>query len=271
MRVKRLALFRATIPTESKTMEPDSAVFHTSAAIYDLLYENKDSASEARWVMDSLQRHGLPDGATVLELGAGTGRHARHLADLGCEVTGVDPSTEMLAMAIRHPRVSLRNGDGRDIRLDREFDAVVALFHVMSYQKTVADAQSFFTTAAAHTKSGGLFAFDIWYSPAVHHLTPTRRQVTKESDALSVSRTAVPTEDIQNSRVDVEYQYSVVEKNVGREYSFSEIHPMRHFSFTEIALLASEAGFEILETQEFLTGSTPSRQTWGVWFVLGRT
>lgn len=268
---KRPASSPPITPIKGDSMTADSDIFDASASIYDLLYEDKDSSSEALWILESLRKHGLPHDGALLELGAGTGRHARHFADVGHMVTGIDPSKEMLARATAHPRVQLLEGDGRRVRLGREFDAVLALFHVLSYQTTVSDVRDFFRTAAIHTRPGGLFAFDIWYSPAVHHLTPTARMIERENEAMAVKRRAEPEEDTQNSRVDVHYRYEVHEKGSGKRYQFEELHSMRHFSFTEIVLLAFDAGFEILQAQEFLSGAAPSRDTWGVWFVLRRT
>ena len=268
---KRPASSPQIIPIKGDSMTADSDIFDASAFIYDLLYEDKDSSLEALWIHESLRKHGLPHEGALLELGAGTGRHARHFADVGHMVTGIDPSKEMLARATAHPRVQLLEGDGRRVRLGREFDAVLALFHVLSYQTTVSDVRDFFRTAAIHTRPGGLFAFDIWYSPAVHHLTPTARMIERENEAMAVKRRAEPEEDTQNSRVDVHYRYEVHEKGSGKRYQFEELHSMRHFSFTEIVLLAFDAGFEILQAQEFLSGAAPSRDTWGVWFVLRRT
>jgi hypothetical protein len=45
---------------------------------------------------------------------------------------------------------------------------------------------------------------------------------------------------------------------------------MRHFSIPEIELLAKLTGFEIIKTEEFLSGETPGPNTWGVCFVLSK-
>ncbi|HMF70256.1 MAG TPA: hypothetical protein VK616_02215, partial [Flavitalea sp.] len=47
-----------------------------------------------------------------------------------------------------------------------------------------------------------------------------------------------------------------------------ESHPMRHFSFPEIELLAQQTGFTVLKAEEFLTGAPPTNKTWGVNFIL---
>jgi len=64
----------------------------------------------------------VPPGATILELGCGTGRILRPLAALGHPVTGVDDSPDMLA---RSPDLPTVLSPIDSLRLDRTFDAVL--------------------------------------------------------------------------------------------------------------------------------------------------
>lgn len=248
-------------------MTDDKEIFSSSAAVYNLLYQDRDTSGEAHWIGEELRRHGVPETGRILELGTGTGRHARLLAGQGFTVTGVEPSSDMLENAVEHPRVTYRQGDGQTIRLDTPFDAVISLFHVVSYQTSLAAAHAFFATASAHLEPGGVFAFDVWYSPAVHALKPQERIVSREDAALQVTRHARPTENVADSLVDVHFSYEVTDKSRGVTEEFSEVHSMRHFSATEIALLSQAHGLEIADSQEFMSGAKPSRDTWGVWFV----
>ncbi|MFZ3046063.1 MAG: class I SAM-dependent methyltransferase, partial [Desulfatirhabdiaceae bacterium] len=139
-------------------------VFSEYAHYYDLLYQDKDYQAEADYV-DRLIRRFHPKARSILELGSGTGIHACLLAQKGFEVHGVERSTEMIATsrqnAIRHPpnqfidsaNPSFIQGDIRRIRLSQRFDAVIALFHVMSYQTTNDDILAAFQTARHHLNS----------------------------------------------------------------------------------------------------------------------
>ena len=53
------------------------------------------------------------------------------------------------------------------LRLAGTFDAVIALFHVVSYQTTEHDLRATFATAARHLNPGGVLLFDVWHGPAV--------------------------------------------------------------------------------------------------------
>jgi len=249
-------------------MDQSADVFSLSAAVYDLLYSDKDTKAEALWIANTLERSGCPPQGSLLEFGSGTGRHARVLANQGYQVTGIEPSPSMLEHAEAHPLVTFLAGDTATTRLNQTFDAVLALFHVMSYHTSLVELSSFFETASVHLKPGGLFGFDVWYSPAVHSLTPERRVLERKNAGISVTRVATPDEDIDNSLVTVHYDYTVKDTTTGKTSSFTESHPMRHFSQTEINLMASQHGFEMVEAREFMTDNPPSRNTWGVWFTV---
>jgi len=51
-------------------------------------------------------------------------------------------------------------GGVRDVRLGKSFDAVISLFHVLSYQTRNPNLEVTFATARAHQEPGGKFIFD---------------------------------------------------------------------------------------------------------------
>jgi len=249
-------------------MSASPEIFHESAAVYDLLYGEKDTVGEVEWIVATLQSHGCKSDGHLLEFGSGTGRHARILAERGYQVTGVEPSADMLERAIPHPKVTFLHGDSASTNLDDKFAAVLALFHVMSYHTELSDLHAFFETASRHLEVGGLFAFDVWYTPAVHSIVPEPRTIRRANTEISVSRIATPAEDIPRSVVTVSYDYAVENFITGASSRFTESHIMRHFTQGEIQLLADSHGFTIVGAREFMSDREPSRDTWSVWFTL---
>ena len=113
-------------------------VFADYAPWYDLLYQDKDYAAETRFVEARLRDHGIASGR-LLDLGCGTGMHALDFARQGWKVAGIDLSHEMIASAKARAEqaglsIPFRQGDVREAGPERDFDAVVSLFHVASYQ-----------------------------------------------------------------------------------------------------------------------------------------
>ena len=71
---------------------------------------------------------------------------------------GIERSPEMLARSQAQAEnraagdglLTFTTGDIREVRLNKHFDAVIALFHVISYQTTNEDVTAAFETARHH-------------------------------------------------------------------------------------------------------------------------
>jgi ubiquinone/menaquinone biosynthesis C-methylase UbiE len=109
-------------------------------------------------------------GRHICDLACGQGRVARHLADLGAEVVGVDLSTKLLAIARRQeetvPR-SIRYLRGDTCTLDGiadgEFDGVVCHMALMD----ITDLTSTLRSVVRVLRPGGWFVFAILH-PCYH-------------------------------------------------------------------------------------------------------
>jgi SAM-dependent methyltransferase len=243
------------------------AVFNAYSRYYDLLYRDKDYVSEAQYIADLLERFGV-SGKCLLEFGSGTGKHGRLLAQRGYEVTGIERSAEMVAQSEPAPSFSCQQGDICTVQLGQTFDAVLSLFHVVSYQTTNDAAHAVFARAAEHLELGGLFVFDVWYSPAVYMQKPGVRVKRMADEAIEITRIAEPVLHPNDNRVDVNYTIFTRDLASGAVETMTETHPMRHFSLPELDLLAQMCGFVVVGTEEFLTGDSPSEKTWGVCLIL---
>lgn len=249
-------------------------VFNQYARYYDLFYRDKDYAGEAAYVGGLLRQH-APQALKLLNLGCGSGRHDRELLQQGYRITGVDCSTEMLTTARRESSglegLDYHAGDIRSIRLDRQYDAVVSLFHVISYQTTNDDLLAAFAAARAHLASGGVFIFDCWYGPGVLTDRPVVRTRRYEDAEVAVTRTARPVMYPDLDVVAVQYQLDIQHKADGRSEQVGEIHRMRYLFQPELQLLLSLTGFAVIEAQEWLSGTALALDTWNAVFVCRAT
>jgi SAM-dependent methyltransferase len=96
----------------------------------------------------------VPAGASILELGCGTGRILRPLAALGHPVTGVDDSPEMLA---RSPDLATVCSPIQSLRLDRAFDAVVLASNMVNAERGT--RREFLATVRHHLRADGIAVF----------------------------------------------------------------------------------------------------------------
>jgi hypothetical protein len=68
--------------------------------------------------------------------------------------------------------------------------------------------------------------------------------------------------------VDVNYHVFIRNLDTYAISELKEIHAMRYFFKPEIDRIASNAGFQCLNVEEWLTGKATGCETWGVCFVL---
>jgi SAM-dependent methyltransferase len=102
-----------------------------------------------------------PAGASVLDLGCGTGRVAHALIDLGHDVVAVDQSAEMLAH-VRGARTVCAPIAGLD--LGRRFDAVLLASQLLNAPDE-SDRQDLLATATLHVAATGRVIVQ-WHPPA---------------------------------------------------------------------------------------------------------
>lgn len=133
--------------------------------VYKVYEKIVDWFDEARTksLMESEYLHlitnSIPDTATILDLGCGTGEPiAKFFIEKGYEVTGVDGSKKMIELCKkRFPNEQWMVGDMRDIDMKKQFDVILAwhsFFHLdQDSQRTM------FKIFAAHLKPNGILAF----------------------------------------------------------------------------------------------------------------
>jgi len=249
--------------------------FGDYAQYYDLLYQDKDYQAEALYI-DSLLRSRAPGARSILEFGCGTGAHAALLAEQNYTVSGIDVSGNMIARARERStgldpdlqnRLIFEQGDLRTYRAEQTFDAVIALFHVMSYQTTHADLQSAFKTASHHLAPGGVFIFDCWYGPAVLTDPPETRIKRYKNDTVELTRIAEPEIDPARNVVTVNYQMFVRKHRSEQAAEVREVHCMRYLFHTEVENYAAINGLDVIHSEEWLTGKAAAMDTWYVCFI----
>lgn len=253
------------------------ATFGDYARYYNVLYQDKDYAGEMAFILSTLQQHGCTP-KTLLDLGCGTGRHALEVAQHGVAVQGVDLSETMLRMGAeamqqlapqQRPATLpiLHQGDARTVRLNKKFDAVTSLFHVMSYQTTEADALAVLHTAKEHLAPGGYFLFDFWHGPGVQAEPPTYREKTMQDATTCVHRVATPVVHECAHVVDVHYTINLTGP-AAPVVELKECHSMRYWWVEELETLAIQAGFSPVASGGWMQGQKATSADWCAWIVV---
>src|SRR5262245_672687 len=104
--------------------------------LYDRVGRRYTSTRQAdpRIVEAVVRLLGLPPGAVVADLGAGTGNYSRALAELGYRVKAIEPSVVMREQAETHPGVEFIAGTAEEIPLaDGSADGLINLLSFHHY------------------------------------------------------------------------------------------------------------------------------------------
>ena len=252
-----------------------SIPFETSAKVYDLLYKDKDYPLEADFIHRKLVRE-EPSALHILELGSGTGLHSVLLARKGHVMDGVDLSAGMVARANQlksdqpdeiQSKINFHEGDVRSFKLGAKVDAIVSLFHVVSYQPQNHDVVEMFTNVREHLKKGGLFLFDVWYGPALLADLPAVRIKRAKDQTMEVTRLCEPEHHVNSCQVDVHYTYLVRDLKTNDVLENKETHKMRYFFLPELEYFLTNTGFQLADSFEWLTGNTLSDKTFGACII----
>lgn len=238
---------------------------------YSLMYADKDYKKECEYV-NGLIKSINPHAKRILDLGCGTGNYTRLLNFSGYDVKGIDLSIEMLEIAKQKNtdecQIQYHHADIRNFKLMDDFDVVTALFHVMSYLQNKDDIIATLSNIKAHLKPNGLFVFDFWYAPAVLNDLPSVRIKRVNNGLINVTRISEPTLDVENNRVDVNFDIFIEDMNTQSIAKKTEKHIMRYYFDSELESMCQQAGFRVLKKYEWLTYNNPSVKSWyAIWVI----
>lgn len=242
------------------------------ANAYDILYDDKDYATECDLIERIFQTYGDDSINSILDLGCGTGNHAIHLAQRGYEVVGVDRSESMLAQARKKAaglgtyrnNIAFERGDIRSIDLQRHADSALMMFAVLGYQLENANVLLALSAARRHLCPGGLLILDVWYGPAVLHQRPSQRVKVIPIPGGQILRVASGELDIRCHVCSVHFHVWRIE--AGRLVDETkESHSVRYFFPLELDLLLESSGFELIRLGAFPEfDEDPDEKTWNV-------
>ena len=239
---------------------------------YDLLYSDKNYSGEVDYII-KLIKENSNEAKTLLDMGSGTGKHAELFCNNGYIVHGIDLSEDMLKIAKnrikdKEDKLSFSHSKIQELDLNKKFDVVVSLFHVMCYQNSNNELIKAFEVAKNHLKKDGIFIFDFWYGPAVLTDLPVKRIKRFENEKIKVTRIAEPVIHPDENVVDVNYDVFIKDIDSKKIIEKEELHKMRYFFDTELDMICKQVGFVIKQKYEWMSDKNPDFNSWNVvWIV----
>lgn len=239
---------------------------------YDLLYSDKDYLNEVEYI-DKLIKSNTNNAKTLLDMGCGTGKHAELFCNKGYVVHGIDLSLDMLKIAEtrrqgKENNLNFSQSNIMNLNLNKKFDVIVSLFHVISYQNSNEELIRAFEVAKEHLNDGGIFIFDFWYGPAVLTDLPTTRIKKLENRNIKVTRLAEPIMHAMKNIVDVNYTVFIEDKNTNEIIKKTELHKMRYFFDTELEMVCDKVDFTFEKKYTWLLDTEPNFNSWNVVWIL---
>ena len=137
-----------------------------AAEYYDLLYRGqKDYPAEAA-LLAALIREANPRARSILDIGCGTGAHARALIDAGFAVDGIDLEPAFVEIARKKcPEGRFETGDMMLLDVPGRYDVVACLFSAIGYVRTESALRAAIDGMRRHLKDDGLVIVDPWFEP----------------------------------------------------------------------------------------------------------
>lgn len=213
---------------------------------YDALMGDYAGGAELQFYLHQIAAAGGP----VLELGCGTGRLTIPIAEDGVDITGLDLSGAMLALAeekARRANVSIPwiQADFRDFQLMRRFALAFIPINSFAHLSAREDQEAFLACARRHLTPEGRLVI-AYFNPSLEILTrdPRRRYTVGEYYHPDGSGRVIVTE---SNRYDRASQINHIEWHYQQEGRPEQVRalPMRIFYPQELKSMLYYNGFEV--------------------------
>ncbi len=125
----------------------------------------------------SFYKHTIPSDSTVLELGCGSGRLSRQLAEMGHAVVALDISMEMLEQAVRKrqgPPTNYIRMDMLGFSFNTSFDAIIIPYNTLNLCESAENVKNCLRLCFEHLKSSGKLLLQL-YLPGENLTSSTNR------------------------------------------------------------------------------------------------
>lgn len=238
------------------------------ASVYDALMIEAPYDSWSEYLIKSMQEYGS-GGITLLDSGCGTGEISARLKKAGFDVTGIDISEEMLAVAQQKSaeeglRIPFYQMDMRKLEgFEEPFDAILICCDSLNYLTSEEDVKEAFRQASNNLKENGLLIFDVHSPYKMEEIFKGATFAEAEEEASYIWNCF---EGEAPLSVEHELTFFIQEQD-GRYSRFDELHQQRTFTQQKYAEMLLEAGFETAAVHADFTMESPHPESERIFFI----
>ena len=222
------------------------AAYEAMAPVYDAFTAHHDYDAWLGALLPKLEKHGVPPGHRLLDVGCGTGKSFIPMLERGWQVTACDLSPAMVAIAREKvgDRADVSVADMRDLPRFGEFDLVWCLDDAVNYLLSGEELVQALSGMQRNLASDGLLMFDL--NTLESYRTFFAEEAVLEGDGRRMTwkgRTdpEAPPGSIAEATLEVE---SLDEAAAEVRPS---LHRERHFPEAEVREALGRAGLECLD------------------------
>ena len=228
-----------TLPVIKDSIANNPAWFNTwfDTFFYHQLYGHRNEKEAADFIDNLLMEMQPPQGSRMLDLGCGAGRHAKHLASKGFDVTGLDLAASSIREARKFEKINLHfmRHDMREPFGNNQFDYVFNFFTSFGYFNLEEENNKVIANMAAALRQGGYLVID--YINSVYseeRLIPSEK---KEIDGMVYHITRWMDEKNFYKKINIE--------NLGPGKSYDYIEQVAKFNIDEFNKMFLRNGLQL--------------------------
>lgn len=136
-------------------------IYQELAYVYDLIWGHKDYACEVSHLEKVFRKYSKKV-TSILDVGCGTGNHAKEFVARGYNLVGIDLNAPMVRIASQKiPAAEFLQADMHCFKLFRRFDAILCLFSTFNYCPDSKVAETVLKNFYDHLSDDGMLIIEL--------------------------------------------------------------------------------------------------------------